>query len=153
MKLAVGFAASLWISCVQPFVPHNFLSRAVFVGSLYSVVWDTFRGILCQLLWLWRFSGCGQPKKFCTARNWCWLTFFLLSSRFSRCRLDTLTLFLKDIDATPTVRAWLVKVPQVGLLSFCVVKVLMAENHFPVTADTTVCIFSASTDRARITLR
>jgi hypothetical protein len=44
-------------------------------------------------------------------------------------------------------------VPQVGLLSFCVVKVLMAENHFSITADTAVCIFSASTDRARVGLR
>jgi hypothetical protein len=43
-------------------------------------------------------------------------------------------------------------VPQVGLLSFCVVKVLMAENHFPVTADTAVCIFSAATDWARVGL-
>jgi len=33
-----------------------------------------------------------------------------------------------------------------------VVKVLMAENHFPVTADTAVCIFSASTDRTGVGL-
>ena len=152
MKLAVGFITSFWINCVWPFISHNLVIVAVFVGNLYSVVWDTFRGILCQLLWLWRLSGCGQPEKFCTARNWCWLIFFLLSPRFSRCRLDALSLFLKDINATPIVRAWLVKVPQVGLLSFYVVKVLMAENHFPVTADTAVCIFSASADRARVGL-
>jgi hypothetical protein len=32
------------------------------------------------------------------------------------------------------------------------VKVLMAENHFPVTADTAVAVLSTSTDRARVGL-
>src|SRR4028118_600023 len=110
MKLAVGFAASLWISCVRPFVPHNFLSRTVFVGNLYSVAWNTFRGILCQLLWLWRLSGCWKPEKFCADRDWYGRVFFFLSLRlfYLRCRLFALALcqkFSQGADSLPDIGA------------------------------------------------
>jgi hypothetical protein len=42
--------------------------------------------------------------------------------------------------------------PQVGLITLIVVKVLMAENHLAVAADATVSILGAATDRTRIGL-
>src|SRR4028119_567275 len=104
MKLAEGFVASLCVSFVLPLIPHNALIRAVFVGNLYSVTANTFWGILCQLLWLWRLPRCWQSEKFCTKRNWYRQKFFFLSPRLFCCWLDALSFFFKDIDATPTVR-------------------------------------------------
>jgi hypothetical protein len=43
-------------------------------------------------------------------------------------------------------------VPNVGLVSLGVVKVLMTENHLAVAADATISILSASADRARVRL-
>jgi hypothetical protein len=40
--------------------------------------------------------------------------------------------------------------PQVGLLSLGVVKILMAENHLSVVTDAAISILRATTDRARI---
>lgn len=42
--------------------------------------------------------------------------------------------------------------PNVGLVSLGVVKVLMTENHLAVAADATVSILGAATDWARIGL-
>ncbi len=42
--------------------------------------------------------------------------------------------------------------PNVGLVSLGVVKVLMTENHLAVAADAAISILSASADRARVRL-
>jgi hypothetical protein len=60
--------------------------------------------------------------------------------------------FLKDVDTAASVRGFALKMPQVRLLSLCMVEVLMTENQLSITADAAIFILGASTDRARVGL-